>query len=1083
MQRLIEQLERASQRARLALWVLRGSSWLNAVLGTAIGACLIDFLLRLPPWMRLGGLIIGVMLVAVTAYQRLGQLTRFRPTLTTLALRLERMLPQTHGRLASAVAFATRAPGPDETDLSRAMAERSIEKAQGLVQPEQIASLVELSGLWRHLTLMVVLLGVIGTTAMASPATLSTAVLRWVSPYGDAAWPSRHVLVSDTEIQIAPDNAPLRLAARVTRGDHAALRTWVVYRFESPGKTAVWKRALMTRQADAGLYLRLLEPDPGSEQVRFYFEAGDGQTLEQVVRLIPPPTLQALDLEIAPPAYAQAFVPVRQVALLEPGRQAVTVEALAGSRLSLRVAVTGSFAFWPEETSESIRTWVEQTFAGLLQDPKVDLDLAAQRHEDKTAGSHQAAFTVQWTLHHTATVQFRLPDEHGQRYDDPRRFRFEAREDRLPSVTILEPATDRSVLPMATVELLAEAQDDVAAVHLELAAQRSAEAPAKALKATELASPRPSLSHALDLSPLELKPGDELLITARVQDGYSLAGKVHEPVTSAPRRLRIIDTTELVRQIRLDLAQVRQRAERARHAQRSLLQRPAVAEASGPQRDIAQRLRDMGRTLEDVAKRVKDNKLEDEWVNRTLEQSGELTQTASDSAEKAAGELSKPERAEASRQQQNKTEQELDRLVRLLDQGSDAFELQQQLSKIAREQKEISDAVRQMLPRTAGQRLEDLPEEAKGQLDQNAQRQKELSERVQELTRRMRSTAAAIDRQSKRPEEQAVAEAMRQAAETATREELDRKMEEAAQQTEQNQLSGAQQNQAQSEQTLQRMLEQLDRTERLRREMLHRRLLELADAIRKLRDQQKAQLDRLIAAVAIDGLDTPLVMLRRNTLVVVDQARAAGEKAEPIAVKLDDAAVAQSDSVVALRVPAAEEARVAERRALESLEEALKLAEALANEAGDDLGMEDRLKLIEAYARALAEQRALQALTRDLVETVEADRNRVWRAGAVKLGDRQADLRVILTQLREKVAQTVVYDSMHGAMDRWSGDASTALRRAKPDARTPYWQQRVAVSLEALIEAMKQEKSDQAFNEDPAEAGGGGGGAQGRSRR
>ena len=56
----------------------------------------------------------------------------------------------------------------------------------------------------------------------------------------------------------------------------------------------------------------------------------------------------------------------------------------------------------------------------------------------------------------------RLLDEYGLENTEPIAYRFEAVEDRLPAVTIMEPESDEPVLATAVVPLQAEARDDVA---------------------------------------------------------------------------------------------------------------------------------------------------------------------------------------------------------------------------------------------------------------------------------------------------------------------------------------------------------------------------------------------------------------------------------------------------------------------------------------------------------------------------------------------------------------------------------------------------------------------------------------------
>ena len=89
-------------------------------------------------------------------------------------------------------------------------------------------------------------------------------------------------------------------------------------------------------------------------------------------------------------------------------------------------------------------------------------------------------------------------------------------------------------------------------------------------------------------------------------------------------------------------------------------------------------------------------------------------------------------------------------------------------------------------------------------------------------------------------------------------------------------------------QTLQQMQRELQQAEKIRKEILQRRLMELVEAIRLLKEQQEAQLNRLLTAKQFDGLDAGLVQLRRRTQAIAEKARQTDRKAEPIAEALDE---------------------------------------------------------------------------------------------------------------------------------------------------------------------------------------------------
>jgi hypothetical protein len=1096
LQNLIRQLDRVRGRARVMLILVRASRWLAAVLAVAIVAGFVDYLLRLPPWPRMVLLLAGVAAAIFTAVTRIGRAVRLNPALTSIALRLEALYPQAHGRLASAVAFATEHPHELETPNARAMAGLATEEANAQLEPEQVRRLLNPTHLYRSVGLLALAAVFMAVIAGTAPHAFATATQRWINPFGAARWPNIYAIESRTTQKVAPNNAPFRLAAQVNKGDYPGLRTWVVYRFanaaDAASGNASWQRALMTRQSEsklAGLYQLLLEPSTSAGSVEFYFEAGDDATEPQKTRLIQPPTLRRLVAQIDPPAYAKDLIAPQRQDLLQPPRPAVSIDALEGSRIRLTAEVDGSFENLSTGTSaDESQKWIARNLVGIVGnlDPTV---VAAMGITALPAGpANPGEFEVTWTLRATHQFHLSLSDQYATSYDDQRVFRFEARPDRAPRATILEPAGDESVLATAVVPLKAEAFDDVAVSRLDLVA-RPPKAEALPLGSEEKMQPKSGVAASLDLAPLKLKTGDEVAVVAIVRDNYSLDGKSHDPVESPPRKIKIISPDELTRQIRTDIAELRQRAMRAKGEQEQLTEAPADNKAAAQQQEVGERVGAMERTIQQLQQRIEANRFKDEGIDQTLKNADKNLKEADKESQKAAGELNQaaqnsknPPAAvpheQKAREAQKQTVKQLQDLVELLDQGRDAYELKQKLVKLSKDQEDAAKKVRETSPQTLGKTSDQLSDKDKQDLAKEAQEQKNLAEQAKDLLERMRATAAALGRQSDKIEDQATAEAMRQAAAHAAQEDLQKKMEQASEQVKQNQLNQAQSQQADAQQIIQEMLQQLGKTDQLKAQILQRKLQELVEAIRKLRDTQAAQLDRLKAAEKLDELDQPLLTLRRNTQSVAEDARATDKKTEPIAKKLDEAAASQSEAVAGLRAqsiakPAVEKS---ESAALDALEDALKLAQDLAEKAGDDMAKKDREELVKAYAKALAEQKAILAETKPLVDVKEADRDRKHRAAALALGNREADLRVELTKLSEKLADTVVYKSVHEQMDQWAAESSTALRRGQPQGATVVQEQLIAMSIEALIEALKPEKPGEEFAEDQGGGGGGGGG-------
>ncbi|MBI1369699.1 MAG: hypothetical protein GC162_13720 [Planctomycetes bacterium] len=1079
------------------LILMRLAAWLNTILAALIVMGLVDFALRLPAWLRFVIVVAGLIFAVRHVMTRILRSARVNPQLTALAMRLERLYPEAAGRLASAVAFATQSPAELDSPVARELAASTTESARGLLDAKQVNRLLDPVHLIRTTLIFMIVVGLSAGITIAAPNSVSTAIGRWANPFGDAAWPNRYHVESMTTQKVAPNNAPLRVAARVTKGDHDNLRTWVVYKFTHEGENAdaiPWQRALMTRQTEAtmaGQYLRPIEPQPTADHVTLYFEAGDDQSAPQTIQLIEPPNVHRAVVQIDPPDYASGQAALERHDLLSPPRPSVVLEALEGSRVRLQMVIDGSIQKLPSEAdADQLKAWAASTFPGLIGD---DETYEAMRLVYAPTWTDDASyeFELSWTLRKVTQFQFHLADAFGMRYEDQRVFRFEVRPDHPPRTTITDPAADESVLATATVPLMAEATDDVAIASMKLVARHGKEADKELASMTEPKS-RAQVGVTLDLTPLGLKAGEELSIVSIAQDNYLLDGQRHDPVESTPRRLRLISEEELTRQLRTDLAELRQRAIRAQATQQRLIESEPSASTAQQQKDLVERIDAMAQTNKALQDRMSMNRLKDENLNRTASDAQKMLSDAKSSAGKATEAIERagrdaqnadPKAAEQlkdARAQQDKTEKELAELVDLLDQGRDAYELKQKLVKLQQEQQQLADQVRKMLPQTLGKTADQLTDEQKAALNQAAEDQAKLAEQARQLTQRMRSTAAAISRQSEKPEDQANAEAMKQAADTATQQKLDEKMDKASEQAKQNQLSQSQQQQASASDTIDQMLKDLGRAEQIRQEILQRKLLELVEAIRKLREQQQAQLDRLKAAEVLADLDAPMLTLRRNTLAVAETARATDRSAGPVADLLELAAKSQGGAVEALRAksPSKPTVEQAETDALAKLDEALKLAQKLADEANKKMSEEERAKLAKEYQAALAEQKAIMEATTPLSVVAEADRDRRFRAETMNLGNRQADLRVTLKNLQTKLGNTIVYNSVHEQIDNWAGDASTKLRRSEADARVVIDQRMIVMSLEALIEALKPSKPDNEFADQQGDGGGGGGGGK-----
>src|SRR5687767_6618548 len=107
MESVTRQLEAVRSTARRLLLAQSALRWLAAALAALIAAGLLDFALRLPPSIRL---VLGLGAAAAGLawlVRSLCAAATFKPGLSTLAIRAERLYPHLSGELASGVDFST----------------------------------------------------------------------------------------------------------------------------------------------------------------------------------------------------------------------------------------------------------------------------------------------------------------------------------------------------------------------------------------------------------------------------------------------------------------------------------------------------------------------------------------------------------------------------------------------------------------------------------------------------------------------------------------------------------------------------------------------------------------------------------------------------------------------------------------------------------------------------------------------------------------------------------------------------------------------------------------------------------------
>ncbi len=1119
MEHTRRQLRQIRKLARVMLLIQQVSLWAAAML-TALVACgLIDYALRLPGWLRL---VLGLALMMMGAWwivSRVSKTIAFRPPLSLLALRVERLYPQLTGVLASSIEFVDDSPttpgAPTPPPTAQALKQTSIQhttqQLQGLSLYRLIAPKITL--------LRLLLLGGMGIACagvvVAAPHTSRTAAWRWLAPLGQTQWPRRTSVRSLTSARAWPIDTPLRFSAQVDRGYYPGMRAWVVYRTVAPnGDKQPWQPLLMTLQGRgsvrdgkkprdnqtqptpttptqnlAGRFERLVdlaqsfptlsaEPFPYAE---YYFVAGDDQTQPQRLELVTRPTAQSVTVDTQPPAYAKGLIPDSHAALHQQPGEVVTSTALIGSRVDLHVRFNRPLQKPPSDWNRFLPGLAQPHYPIVKPTPDPD-------HQNTAAGISKS-----WVLDQTAQTAIHLTDHRGLTNLSERRYRFEALPDAMPVVSLTQPRTDETVLPTAVVELEAVAQDDIGVQALTLEAQTLAanstdpppsDWPRDSLAQATDRQTQLGLKHTLDLQPLGLQPGDQLLITAAVRDVFDLNGQQHDTVRSAPRRLEIIDVATLVTQIRTELAAVRQQAIRL-EAQEAQAMQLDPDHATPTQQTITRHLNAQNAHANALVQRIERNRLNPDDAGQLpqllsrVKQKLTQAQEASQHAETALDASKKQPRNTKHHRDQARANQQtvrdaLNHLVSLLDLGRDALALQSKLQQLKAMQEALTQETHRFMPQTLGWSVDQLSKPERKKLTDLVERQRLIANLSDKLIQQMQATADALARQGTSPDDQASAQVLAEAASIARRQGLTRTLQQAAEKAQQNQLSDAGSDQRTALDTVEQMLKEMTDVQQRRQAILRRRLTQLAQVIRNLIQQQTAQLDLLQNAATTQGLDAPQDTLRRNTMMAANQARAT-PKTQDAGQSLDQATADQAAAITALRQSQPQPASAAQRQAIEDLNHALAIVEQLRQQARDEQLDQQRRQLQQAYEQLAQQQQELKQQTEPFLGLEQPARRQ--RAAIFNLSHHQADIQIAAKQLLQQVQQTLVFTYLHDRIDQDADHAVRHLRKANANQTVLDRQDRIATTLLQMAQALEKHKDQPDFANPQSGGGGGGGGA------
>lgn len=586
---LQDRLKGARQRIRRVI-VWSGVSWLVIVglIGVAV-AGLFDWLLHVSSELRLILLIVIGGALAWTALRRLIIPLGVRISDLHLALRIERMHPELEESLSSTVSFDREEEDhlAGSTVLRRAVVRRALDQTRELNFDDIVNDRPRSSAnRWLIGTALITILLI-----ALDPFGAYVAVRRLVYPFTSLEWPKRTVFAKiDFPARMAkgdPFNASVDVKGRVPD------RIFIEYRFSDGQRPPA---SSMVASVDAkDRFVGTLEAV--TQPFDFAIRGGDNETEWKHVDVVPAPDIAELKVAITPPPYTR-------LPRIEYPAGRGNVQAIVGTEVSIHATsnkpITGGKILWEsgattEVTLDPDRNSLTATFPVLKED----------------------------------TYRILLVDEQGMtnEHRSPKLYRVEAIADTPPEVVIENPSNDIEVTPTVKQSIRTLARDDFGLQNIELRylieqAGQSAAPPGgqppvpqtpniiPLFDGKETAPKQQPVEYVWDLAPLKLVPGSVVAMRTAAHDFKTPESNVGE---SREVRLRVVSPSDFVRQIDAEQKLIREEIDRLRKLQETALEQTTDIEKAAEQKgDLTQKEREKLQSTETLQRRVREKAISPE---------------------------------------------------------------------------------------------------------------------------------------------------------------------------------------------------------------------------------------------------------------------------------------------------------------------------------------------------------------------------------------------------------------------------------------------------------------------------------------
>ena len=1016
---------------------------------------------------------------------------RRSPSIEALTAHLERRFVVLRDGLLSAVNFMTGGAAGSPQLMQQVIA-RTEERVRR-IPLESTLTLKPLAARWLELLLALVTLVGLGVSA---PDWLRTGSYRYLYPLGRIDWPRAVGLAPLSSAELVALGESLTVRVEVTRGLRPNLRP-VVHVREVAGELTT---LALRREGERTYYATL---DRVTANLEYWFEAGDADTREQpgkVQVVCRPEVVEAL-ATVAGPPYATAFSP--RVHELQEG----TVHAPVGGTVRLDVRASKPIAREPETVGLRLEPGGFVSLVVDADDPQL-LSGELRIQED-------VAFSIE------------LRDTLGFSGGGGLRYHIQAQPDRPPTVTITEPRSTVEITPRGALWLNLRVEDDFGVTALELAGELTERDTVFQLPLTELLQTttiergvRAELSYYWEMEAIDpegLEPGEVVVFHTDAWDNRTGTESGPQLGSSSSLRLKIISDVEFDGRLRDELALIEARIRDGLMDQLELAERTAALipaeDADGGLTEVereqagvlAQQQGQTARRLENTATRV-DSVQQRMELNHagTDEDRAQLTRMASTLEDLAQNVLTEARRnlADAREatavaaqrsalrtagQQQEEAARQLRELIHALSQWGDFQAVFTRTRDLRDRQDELQARTAELGRTTLGKEVAALTEAEAEQLARLRRDQEQLAADFAQMLARMEQLTDSPEAQD--PSE---AQALTGALRAAGAHEPERHLDAATEALSENRTAAAALHQKQVLETLQAMIAALEERSERQLTRLRKRLDDALQKVELVIEEQQTLRAATTEAVTLNpgteglqDLGQQQHALARNTtllareLATVDQVlTAAGlvhDAAEPMNRAADELAAERPETTL----PGQDEA-------LALLNEARLDLEDLARQLAEQALKQSLNRVRQQLEKILAAQETINAGIAELREAL-AGAGRLRRAQArlaSQLARQQTEALNLVTALRPRLQEVVVYDWALGRVTGWMTGCRVHLEERRLDAELATLAPRITRELRTLISAIEQTQALPELSQfAEAESGQSGGGGAGRGQQ